>query len=128
MRWWCIPCYVVLLTMAGCFSTGEDSRLSSSSPCTCGDASVFAAEDSKETTAPRTDGTLFIRIAGEPNSLLSLVDPEPVVRLVADGSIFESLVQLSADGKTLLPALAVSWKEHRNLTSYSFRIDRKSVV
>jgi peptide/nickel transport system substrate-binding protein len=112
------------VTISGCFTTSEDNSPFSSPPCTCSDASVFAQkETAPETAHPYRADSLRIRISNEPNSLLSLVDPEPVVRLIADGDIFESLVQVTKDNNSLAPALAVSWKEHPNLTVYTFHLD-----
>jgi peptide/nickel transport system substrate-binding protein len=128
MRWWCILFNFALVTIAGCFTPSENSSLFSTPPCTCGDASVPKQEEGTgEKPAARQGGSLRIRIASEPNSLLSLVDPEPVVRLIADGDIFESLVQVSADGNTLNPMLATSWTTHPDAISYTFRIHPKAV-
>jgi peptide/nickel transport system substrate-binding protein len=128
MRWWCILFHFALVTITGCFTTSENSSLFSTPPCTCSDASVLEQKErTEENNAPHQGGSLRIRIASEPNSLLSLVDPEPVVRLIADGDMFESLVQVSADGNTLTPALAVSWTEHPDSISYTFLIDPTAV-
>ncbi len=127
MRWWCLLFFFALVTVSGCFTTSDNTSPFSAPPCTCGDASVSAEEEPvEETDGPRQGNTLRIRISSEPNSLLSLVDPQPVVRRIADGDIFESLVGVSDSGDSPEPALALSWKEHRNSTTYTFHIDPKA--
>lgn len=87
-----------------CYSTGQGAdigHLVATSPCNCDGKAPFASEGNPGPT-PDFDiralgGAVSVRIPREPSSLLSLVDSDPIIAAMMDGSVYETLLRVSED-------------------------------
>ncbi|MCP4600638.1 MAG: peptide ABC transporter substrate-binding protein [Proteobacteria bacterium] len=119
-----------LISAASCLSTGESLGCGgpwSGSPCRCDDPPTHDSGDKLRSSEPATrGGSIRIRITKEPTSLLSMLDPDPVVRSVVDHDVLETLVRVSTDNAEIEPELAVSWNVDDDLKHYTFELNPKA--
>jgi peptide/nickel transport system substrate-binding protein len=71
---------------------------------------------------PPRGGIVQIRITDEPASLLSLVDPDPIVLRIIDHNVMEALVRINASGDSVEPELAVKWSTDNLKGHYTFHL------
>lgn len=64
-----------------------------------------------------------MRIKEEPPSFLSMLDPLPSVRAIADHDVLETLVDISGDGLSPIPELAETWSISEDQLEYTFDLD-----
>ncbi len=118
------------LALSACFSTGQPSGCGGPWPdaaCRCeqrgtdlvplGDAAV------PQQAQALSGGTVRIRVAHEPGSLLSLLDVDPIIKQIADHSIFESLVRTRSHSDGVTPELALSWEAIAPQAGFTFHLD-----
>jgi peptide/nickel transport system substrate-binding protein len=124
--WRAIP-LIAWVTVAGCYAGGGDDRRFSAPPCQCAETDPDAGSGGDPVRAPRGGGgTVTIRIPREPPSLLSLVDPDPIVRAIVDHDVYEALVRVARDQRGLDPSLALSWAVSEDKLSYRFKLDPRA--
>jgi peptide/nickel transport system substrate-binding protein len=118
---------VFMFAVSACFSTGETVGCGEPwrvSACTCGEnGPAFSRSEDEPADPLYADGVLAIRIDHEPGTLLSILDPDPVVKQIADHDILETLVRTSPDGRDIEPELAVSWIEDPTDSLFSFALN-----
>ncbi len=122
--------FIVSIGIFGCLTTDSEAGCGgprTTAACRCSDTTPFG--DPKEPVSlehPQSGGTLRIRISKEPNSLLSLLDPDPVVSAIVDHDLLEALVRIAPDGKAIEPELAVLWEKDTQNGQYTFHLDKRA--
>ncbi len=118
--------FLTVFVVTACLSTGKDAgcgRPWSASPCRCDDSLADGSAGSfQQDAVPQNGGTLRIRIAKEPSTLLSMLDSEDVIRFIIDHDVLEALVRVSRYGDKIEPELATSWSLSEDRILYTFHL------
>ncbi|MCP4676220.1 MAG: peptide ABC transporter substrate-binding protein [Deltaproteobacteria bacterium] len=122
--------FITVFAFTACLSTGGDAgcgRPWSASLCQCDDSSADGGVGNfAQDVVPRNGGTLRIRIAKEPSTLLSMLDSEAVIRFIIDHDILEALVRVGRYGNQVEPELATSWSLSEDRILYTFHLSPKA--
>lgn len=118
-----------IIACISCLSTSGDGgcgRVIAPRPCRCDPPPpakpphVHPAPLESE-TPPHYGGSVSLRISNEPGSLLSLIEPIPVVKAIIDHDVLESLVRKTPEG-IIEPGLAEDWDVAHDGLRYRFRL------
>ena len=111
---WTALALALAVTLTACGGNQQSSPSQSSGQSSGPGGQATAGE-------PKRDGTLYIALPQEPGNL----DPQATTSLNTQRvreQLFDSLVAVDFDNKTVLPSLADSWTVSPDGLTYSFRL------
>ncbi|MCU0661143.1 MAG: ABC transporter substrate-binding protein [Myxococcota bacterium] len=115
---------LVMTPLAACSAPGapgQDSPISAADDSACEQAPLSTTSPS--VAAPPLDGTLDIRIAQEPNSLLPQVDPSRTCRAVVLHQVLGTLLRQEDSPGHFAPELATAFEASEDRLTYVFHLD-----
>lgn len=115
---------MLAFAQASCLATGGGPP--TGGECRCPDEIPEVAFGREPEAAPRTGGTIAIRIPSEPPTLLSMLTTDPIAAQIIDHDVLEALVSTDPSTGDPIPELAESWTEDEATGRYTFYLDRRA--